>query len=614
MIRPAATISCVLLLTACGACEDDRVVRFGLDPNPSTTTTGETPPPDPQPGDVSGHSLPTGTTTAEVDGVTLTIPQGSIRAAVASDLDGDDDADAIVILETPEQGTSLAVARRNDDGFAPLATIASWARPAIECTLANARLDVLGSAFIAAFLDLDCPDGRHVELRAYSHEAAPRPAETLRVTPLADSPATLTARALDADDDQRHDLAIDLNFGSTRVPEPVHVELVWLDRPNGLALRDDQPEATLTAIGQQARAAVRGDANAALGNADRALLLYDAMCRESGRARVHVGEAGAAGLTCRASAGAGSAAFVRTIALARGNDLAGALEALARLDDPGLRVTARDRREAAERLTASVGLAGQVLPGITLPPRLDTVRVSRLAFETPNILLVRSEPPQRIDLEAWSLAFNAVDSTIPPLPVLPDAISPDETKLLVTDPTGRFAVASVGRNCEGYALSIVRTEQIVGATVIGAEVSHPLIERAPPLATCPAITPAARQDDGDFVVLGWAPQGVVVARREALFVVPLTVDGAPAGESTRLPPGTLPPAPLRPGAISGDGSLYAFMTPAGVVLRHSDGRIDLTQLEGDVTDLAVAPDGSSIAYVQEGAVHVETLVSVESED
>src|SRR5690606_10637433 len=61
-------------------------------------------------------------------------------------------------------------------------------------------------------------------------------------------------------------------------------------------------------------------------------------------------------------------------------------------------------------------------------------------------------------------------------------------------------------------------------------------------------------EDGGFTALGWAPQGLVVARGPELWVVPLTDEARPAGEPFRVAAETLPPAPVNGPAIARDGT------------------------------------------------------------
>ncbi|HBQ15160.1 MAG TPA: hypothetical protein DEF51_29905 [Myxococcales bacterium] len=111
-------------------------------------------------------------------------------------------------------------------------------------------------------------------------------------------------------------------------------------------------------------------------------------------------------------------------------------------------------------------------------------------------------------------------------------------------------------------------------------------------------------------MLGWAPQGVVAARGADLRVAPLTISAEPAGAPESLGPGTPPPAPLPPGAITSDGRYLVELRGLGVLLHRTGGRGAPTLLwpegwaerEGAPSDPAVSPSGRRIAVLRGGRV------------
>jgi hypothetical protein len=86
----------------------------------------------------------------------------------------------------------------------------------------------------------------------------------------------------------------------------------------------------------------------------------------------------------------------------------------------------------------------------------------------------------------------------------------------------------------------------------------------------------------------------------------------PAGDPEPLAAGTLPPAPLAPGAITADGRYLAEVRGIGVVVHELAPSPSTTLLwpegwaarEGDVSDPAVSPSGRRVAVLRGGRVLV----------
>jgi hypothetical protein len=123
-----------------------------------------------------------------------------------------------------------------------------------------------------------------------------------------------------------------------------------------------------------------------------------------------------------------------------------------------------------------------------------------------------------------------------------------------------------------------------------------------------------RRDDGGYRVVGWAPQGVVAVRGGETRVVPLTVDGRPAGEPQRLDDGDPTPAPILGGAATADGSAYALATDHGIAVHRRGSPPETRLLRPDgfraagisPDDVVVSPDLTRVAFVREGRVHTLT--------
>jgi len=103
----------------------------------------------------------------------------------------------------------------------------------------------------------------------------------------------------------------------------------------------------------------------------------------------------------------------------------------------------------------------------------------------------------------------------------------------------------------------------------------------------------------------------VAVRRDEVRLVPLTVQGQPAGDPSTLEPGTPPPVPLAAGRMSPDGAAYAVGTPAGLVVRRLEGGDPVVlrprAWSDAVAHVAVSPSGKRIAFAADGKVHLVVL-------
>jgi len=333
-------------------------------------------------------------------------------------------------------------------------------------------------------------------------------------------------------------------------------------------------------------------------DARRALALFGVLCREGGGPRLRFGTSD--GLACGRSLGAGRAAAALATALARDGEVFAAIGAFERLAEDGYRVPPGAQRlaeRAMAAMTTTDGITEWVGPTVTLPPG-PSARLPVIAFLDATHLLVRGPSALVIDL-------TSPDSPQPP--------PHQATNVLFTDPSGQYAATAIERTCDGYVVSIARAAEVVAGVVAGRPVSMPLIARAaaPSGARCPTLPDDVRRDDGGFRLLGWAPQGIVVARRDELRLVPLTVDAAPAGAPRTLGPDDPAPAPIPGGAVTVDGSAYALHTPLGIAFHHRGASRNAVRLlrgpgwDGDAVsplDVVVSPNFDRIAYVSEGRV------------
>jgi hypothetical protein len=186
----------------------------------------------------------------------------------------------------------------------------------------------------------------------------------------------------------------------------------------------------------------------------------------------------------------------------------------------------------------------------------------------------------------------------------------------LVDPSGALAVVDVGRTCDGHVLRIVRSREVSQGVVLGRALGEPLLDPRPAPSPCPPLPASLRDDSGGFRILGWTPQGVVAVRRDRVRLVPLEMSGNPAGDASDILPETPLPVPFPLGAMTRDGTAYAWIAEIGVVVRRTDGsRTTLVRLPTwpangagvDPFDVTLSEDGSKVAYIEGGTVVVVEL-------
>lgn len=590
-----------LLLAGCSSCQEGPAVPFGLDAGPAAADDE-----DEAPGDEAerpvGRTFEDGTRRVDVEGAAVRV-EGSIRALWAHDVDDDGDRDAVVLTGgPPERPSRLLYLRREGSSFGEPTALGHAPAAPEGCELTDPALQPLGARWLVARATLACedhPSATREELWVVDVGSTPRALEHLAVLAAegrAPGAVQLELSSEDRDEDDRADLVVGVSV--THEGRTDAIELPWLDRPSGLARDADEPEATLNERSRQAlRRMLRRDAEAGLADSRGVLALHAALCREPGRARLRVGEA--EGLSCGTSEGAGRAATTVVRALARQGDLLGALDGLARMEERAGLLINDERREYARRAIAEAPASEDV----TLregpehdAPDWEAARVSSLGFLDEDTVVLRGERPR-----VWHLDSGETEP-----------LDPSQSELRLLDPSKRFAVAGVERRCEGHVLTIVPAGGLVSGNVFGTPHATPLLEpRDPPAgAPCPDLTAPLRADDGGWRVLGWAPQGVVAARGDALRVVPLDVSAEPAGEPQALSPGTAPPAPLPPGRAAPDGRFVAEVRGLGVLLHRTAPEADTwvmwpegwAEREGEPRDPAASPSGRRVAVLRGGRV------------
>lgn len=610
---------CAAVVSLAAACGDDAQVPFGLETAPGETATGANPDgltdPNAPFAPTEGPTFPAGTRSVAIEGAPVE-STGDIRALLALDVDGDRDRD-VVALEVEGSTARLVFVRREEGAFLAPTPLGGPLEGAEGCEVTGASLATVSPRFALGRVSRSCEGppaaapGESATDESFwilSLDGTPRVHEQVVMLPAAGrAPGNVevTLDVRDRDEDGHRDVVLDVSVtpeGAGPGTSAAEASISWLDRPSGLARDTAEPEASLTALADSALGALGSDRPRALADARRALVLFGALCREAGAPRLRFGTS--EGLACGASLGAGRAAAALTTALARDGEVFAALDAYRRLDEDGYRVPPRARRlatNAMDAMATSEGISEWQGPAVTLPPATPA-RLPALAFLDSTHLLVRGSSTVILDLAALDA---------------PPTVPHQDTNLLLTDPSGQFAATAIERTCDGYVVSIARAAEVVAGVVAGRPVSTPLIApaAAPSGARCPTLPDDVRRDDGGFRILGWAPQGIVVARRDELRLVPLTVDAAAAGPARTLGPSDPAPAPLLGGAATTDGSAYVLHTPRGLVLHHRGAREGAIRLlrppewDGAAVnplDVVVSPNLDRIAYLAGGRVRTIT--------
>jgi len=661
----------LLLLAAglggCSTCNGgDHTVPFkrgsSVDPTPFASATGAAVDPQNEPPTQApardGMVFEAETKHVDVAGLALEVPDGAIRAALEVQLD---ETPSLLVITTDGAGAVRLMQAQPVAGRWSPPSPMSALELAADCELTAARLKALDVNYAVAYAEADCgappaagaantpaapqapapqppapqapappapappapappapptapeasttPAGMVPVQRTELHqwivtlERTPRVLEHIATTERGDAPwprvtAALQSRDLDGDETADINLSLDV---ATETQEATHIDVKLLNRAGGLAHDTIEPEATLLGLADQAKSERKKNAAQARLLAERVLTVHDALCRESPTAKVRMGSA--PGLDCGASLAAGRAASILTALLASQGKLLDALDLYRRLGGAAFRLTDNDWDRARQALQATVDSSsigwrsGPALEAANSPD----VRRSAVAFTDETHLLLRGAVTRSFDLASGTV--GATESAL---------------STLITDPTGHFAVSAVVRSCQGYHLRIVSSAQVISGLVVGPSVAEPLIVGEPPAPAmrCPELTAQARasemhSESGGFRVLDWTAQGVLLAREQTLFLLPVATDGtrnAAAAPVQALDANAVLPNLLQPSMLTPDGRYLALITPLGIAVH--DRRLGSTRLfaagesatpEGPpITDVALSPSARNLAFVRGG--------------
>lgn len=567
----AALLTCAML----AGCSGKKQVPFGLEEAgaPDAEPSVDAPAPSDLPvGEVFGPDrveVPLGESA-------LVLQTGYALAALRLDLDGSEPLDAIVVSADP-QDVRVQTAFERGMGVSAQ-SIASFLVPA-HCKEPNAEIKQLSASLVSVRVDHRCETGMRTNAWVLTIEKRPRVRERITVLPpneTSRAPIDLSLSVEDRDADGYEDLVAITRVGEVEVP------LVWLNRPGGFARDASQPEAALRLLADDAWAFLDGDPRGSERRARAVLEAFVALCRESGVARL--GLAGTQGIQCQQSQAAARAVAVAMVAAIRRGTFVRALELQRWWSGSAMAPTAEERdlvqsawRKAKASARASWRLLGR------------ESATAALHFADDDTLVVEGFAPRSFQLSTGaSRKLSSVE-------VVPATRSPN----------GRFAVRGVRVTCAGFEAEV--------GPILGKRTHRVLIERRP--GTVPCQTPIDRPASAlEWAVLGWAPQGLLVATGDLLRVVPLNELGKQAGRAVELEAGSPLPAPIRGARVTPDGGRYVIPHPEGIVIREwrKGGAglwlrpSDWSTVPGELRSVAISPDGRRIALQKGNEIRLVT--------
>lgn len=527
---------------------------------------------------------------SDLEGATL--PWGSVRAVLSIDLDQDGDHDVVALHDDAEGAAHLVVALRDGDRFEnPREILRVPTRPELApCSIDGVALVALSATKAHATFERSCGANKPKEPAnhvLFSLETMPRVFEhiTQRPTSNTGAPLAIALDTLDSDADGHDDVALTLKPSGYAEPDTA-LQLVWFDRASGLVRDLREPETTFAAWAAAAKKLAAKSPEQAAERAAMVLTTRRALCREAGAPELWF--SGSPGIVCGRGKSEADALLALTESQARLGLVREALDAYRELKRLGGAIDERSllKVEAAlGSLPAAPGIAlhrGERVEPLTTP----AVHLPAARFLGESSLLLQRSEPVLYDLTSGQMSSSQVPA---------DA--------LVRDPGGELAITAIEHACTGFSLRIERAPALGEPYVRlpGASSAVLLPESNPP--DC-GLQSAHRAQNAGFLVLGWAPQGAVVARGGQVRIVPLDLAGKPAGEPRSLDPATPLPAPLPSGAATPDGARYVEATPFGVVIYSvRSAEVELWRPEGYLSlgksarEAAVSPSGRKVAVV-----------------
>lgn len=573
-------VACLLLVLGSGCDGCNRP------PEPVPFGKGRTDEPDPQSEPETkaeftpkrGTVLDPGTRDLVVAGGRYTTPRGAIHLALRLDLDGDEDEDALLVVSHETALTLVAV--KNDRGVLSTSNVGSFQMQE-GCLYHEGSIEQVAPDNVVLGLQAKCPFGDASATAMITLVPSPRIRKKLWLEAPSEGsepPLQLVASSVDRDEDGHLDLVVAV-LGELTPP----VELVWLNRPGGFSLVDDEPKTTLEGLFETGRSAKEADL--LLDSAARLRALSSALCREASSPRLRVDEA--PGIPCGRDY-VGLAETLRVAALLEARRFDEAIQLDRELRDRG------DRAIVAEldRAWGAVRSARIPLKRIADAPRdaaLDEWTAG-LGFDDEGGLILRGLLTQRFTFQGGEAKSEIIlDRGLP-----------------ITDLEGRFAVESVVRDCASVRARIIPLDPSTGAPRQGGLRRE--VEIAPPDEECERGASAPRT----WEVLGWTPQGLVARNGARRRVIPLSIDAEPSGEPFELGDDEPLPSPIVGPHVTRDGSTVLDSVPGAVLLLREGAAPAVLRDEswGDsptIRTAAISPDGKRIAIVVDAGLYVGSL-------
>jgi len=493
-----------------------------------------------------GQSFASGTHQVSVEGVA--IPDAALaHALLVLDLDADGDRDALVLRSDPSAGTvGVSVAIREGAAFR---VRAPSPLPLEGCSVRSATLaHPTRSSFVAEVHTECASDGTTTpELRTHRWILSNEAAPRVRLVTSTRGETSLSFAFEDLDADEHEDVHATVSVAGRELA------LRWLDRPGGLALDADEPATSVRAATSESR--------------ELGASLARSLCRGDA-ASLRVGP-GSWGLDCPEEL-LGAARVAETDAWLRAGRLDEALLAI----DGGAVASA----EALDAAAAPGVTATRLSFSYRGEPSLDVAHVA-LAF------VASSVGPPALRVEGESIDRVARDGSASPGDALPAPIrSSDDPPWVLTRVRSRGCAVDV-------TLASFRDGALGGV--------HELVDPT-----------ACVEDAGttEWRALGWAPQGILVARLGERRVLPITTEGLAAGTPVALEADAPWPAPALGARITPDGSAWVLERREGV-LHVRDGRASLWRPSGwsegePPSAAAISPDGREVAVLRGDSIWI----------
>ena len=565
----------------------------------------------------AGHAAALLSNAVPGDGTSLTIDGQTVRANpgehftryVALDPDADNDRD-VVVLRARADGAIAGVGfyRRDPAAYASVNVTGGDTPTDPRCTDANVRSTSPRSVIVT----YRCPPPPAAPAPG---EPAPPPstfvAEHLVValTPLAQARMriaempTLAGTVMDVaietgdrDADGRDDIVASVGArGQTdRADSAARANVVFLDRPAGVARDTSEPEASFARLVAAARSAIsrRGGST---GATERMIRLRRVLCSDAGAARVRFG--GESGVNCAGSAALRGLPDVYARGLVASGEISAAIAATRPESAIEFGVASATRLAADLRRVLPVQTNVTARRGPFASATLATAstpRASALTLEpsnNPTSIVVHAEPATRIDLN--SLGPNADPSASTD----PRVRSADGARVLA----GFFETCDgiVAAICPSAAIDCLNAPPRADAMPPGAEswrisdliaAEHAAVCLREGAANVPAMRPQQIRP------IGFNADALMVAWRGRLLRV------APNGASVTPVLTATPLGAFAPGSSgSASGQQLAMPGIDGVLVRDGTGHWHTwsdPQLVGryaQMSDLTVSDDGRTLA-------------------